>query len=412
MRNAPFRIKKNKLILWDNIFMISFDTNQMMIFNVGIDAFSICIVLILFSVRRWEPCESEDKRILFRLQIMLLMTLIADMIMWLVNGRPGPVFRFIGYADNMAYYIYQILVLRDWLKYAYCRLYEKYMSWKTELFAIVIPLGLIGLCAVTTPLTGWYFYLDQGNLYHRGALSFPISLIIIGYLFYISVEALLRRKKETLFERKRECAVMGFFVIPPLVGGIIQVVMYGANLIWPCTLLSILLLCLNIENQAISQDALTGLNNRGHLDRYLHTGIEKGQAVSIIMLDINDFKMFNDCYGHEMGDKVLVQTAGIIRSTFGGTAAFLSRYGGDEFIVALNGHRGDQPEQIMGALQKKIDLFNDTSMLPYELSLSMGYAAGTITCAEDITCLLKEADENMYREKDKFHNAVKARTVF
>lgn len=383
----------------------------MLLFNVGIDAFSVCVVLILFSVHRWEPCESEDKRILFRLQIMLVVTLITDIIMWLVNGRPGPVFKFVGYTDNVVYFISQLLVLMEWMKYAYCRIREKYISRKKKLFAIIIPLCIIGFCAVTSPLTGWYFYLDEGNLYHRGVLSFPISLIILGYLLYASFAALLQRKKETLFERKRECAVMGFFVIPPLLGGIIQVTMYGASLIWPFTSLSVLLLCLNIENQAISQDALTGLNNRGHLDRYLHTGVDKGKIVSIIMLDINNFKMFNDCYGHEMGDKVLIQTASILKSAFGETAAFLSRYGGDEFVVVLSSTNGNQPELVIGALQKKIDLFNDTSVLPCALSLSMGFAMGTITGAEDITRLLKEADQKMYLEKDKFHNAENARNV-
>ena len=384
---------------------------ELLLFNVGIDIFSICIVLILLIVQRWDRDGSEDKRILFKMQHMLLLTLITDMIMWLVNGRPGSFFRFVGYADNIAYYIFQILVLFEWLKYSYYRVQEKYMPRKGKLFTM-IPMAVIALCALTTPFTGWYFYLDDGNIYHRGVLAFPISLIILAYLLFASYKALVQRKKETLYDRKRECAVIGFFVIPPILGGVMQVMIYGASLIWPCAALSILLLCLNIESQAISQDALTGLNNRGNLDRYLHTGIEKGQAVSMIMLDVNNFKMFNDRYGHEMGDKALIQAAGIIKNAFKETAAFLSRYGGDEFVVVLNGPKNDQPERVMGKLQKKIDLFNETSMLPYELSLSMGFAAGTITDAEDVTRLLKEADEKMYQEKERFHNAEDARAVW
>lgn len=391
--------------------MLFLNTKELLLFNVGIDAFSISIVLILFNVHRWDRDGSEDRRILFRMQHMLLMTLITDMIMWLVNGRPGSSFRFVGYADNIAYYIFQILVLFEWLKYAYCRVHEEYMPRKGKLFTMV-PLSMIALCAITTPYTGWYFYLDDGNIYHRGVLAFPLSLIILAYLFYASYTALAQRKKETLYDRKRECAVIGFFVILPILGGVMQVMIYGANLIWPCAALSVLLLCLNIESQSISQDALTGLNNRGNLDRYLHNGIEKGQAVSMLMLDINDFKMFNDRYGHEMGDKALIQAAGIIKSTFKETAAFLSRYGGDEFVVVLNGHKNNQPEQVLSALQKEIDLFNETSMLPYTLSLSMGFAAGTIIGTEDVARLLKEADEKMYQEKKQFHNAEDARAVW
>lgn len=383
--------------------MISFNTSQTLLFNVGIDIFSVCMMLILIVICKWNTPESYDYQILCRLQIMILVTLITDMFMWVVNGIPGTFWRIIGYADSIVYFLFQFLVLLEWLRYACFRIYERYLPWKAELFTVIIPLSILSLLVVTTPLTGWCFYLDEGNFYHRGILSFPITMIILGYLFVVSIVALLRRKKETLFDRKRECSVLGFFVIPPLLGGCIQAVLYGCSLIWPCVTLSALLLFINTENQAISLDALTRLNNRGNLDRYLHTNLGNGQTVSLIMLDINNFKAFNDSYGHVAGDTALIQTANIIKNAFRDSSAFLSRYGGDEFVIVLAECEEQGVKHALEKLQGSIEAFNETHTLPTKLSVSIGYAVSTISDSTDVSALIKAADEQMYREKRKFH---------
>lgn len=383
--------------------MVSFDTSQTLLFNIGIDIFSICVMLILIVVWKWEVMESYDKRILFRMQIMILITLITDMFMWAVNGISGSFWRVIGYADNMVYYLFQLLVLLQWLRYAYFRIYEKHFPRNTELFAVILPLSIIGLFVITTPLTGWCFYLDEANVYHRGILSIVISSIFLIYLLGTSTAALLRRKKETLFDRKRECTILAFFVVPPFLGTVTQAVLYGCSLIWPCVTLSALLLFINMKNQAISQDALTRLNNRGNLDWYLHTSLENGQTVSLIMLDINNFKEFNDDYGHEAGDMALIHTADIIRSAFKDSSAFLSRYGGDEFVIALIGYEEQEVKGSVERLRKSIESFNKTNLLPSPLSVSIGFAITTMSDSCDIDCLLKEADKQMYCEKKAFH---------
>lgn len=383
--------------------MISFNTSQTLLFNVGIDIFSICVMLILIVICKWDTLESYNNQILFRMQIAILVTLVTDMFMWAVNGIPGAFWRIVGYADSIIYFLFQLLMLLEWSRYAYFRIYEKYLSKKAELFALLIPLSILGLCVVTTPLTGWCFYLDEENFYHRGFLLYPIMMIILGYLFAVSVAALVRRKKETLFDRKRECFVLSFFVIPPLLGGCIQYVFYGCNLVCPCVTLSALILFITAENQAISLDALTRLNNRGNLDRYLYTSLETGQTVSLIMLDINNFKAFNDRYGHAVGDTALIQTAGMIKNAFRDTSAFLSRYGGDEFVIVLTECEEQDVERAVEKLRESIELFNETHALPAALSVSIGFTVITISDASDISRLLKEADEHMYREKRDFH---------
>ena len=146
------------------------------------------------------------------------------------------------------------------------------------------------------------------------------------------------------------------------------------SMIWPCTVISSLLILLNKVNEAISRDPLTGLNNRRNMERHLLTYEgEQNRAISLIIMDINDFKAINDQYGHRAGDDALVLIANILRTTINGTSAFLARYGGDEFVVIIP--QGDERTAIEAIrIKNNIDAFNKTNQLPFQLNISAGYA--------------------------------------
>jgi len=87
------------------------------------------------------------------------------------------------------------------------------------------------------------------------------------------------------------------------------------------------------------QDKLTGLANRGHFDETYRTiwyeSIENGSILSVIMIDIDNFKALNDRYGHLYGDSVLQRVATLLKQALRGEEDFVARYGGEEFIVLL-----------------------------------------------------------------------------
>ena len=85
-------------------------------------------------------------------------------------------------------------------------------------------------------------------------------------------------------------------------------------------------------------DNLTGLHNRHYLERHLGTLVEqatkRGRPLSLLLIDIDYFKVINDTHGHLSGDKVLVGFADRIRSAVRGVD-LASRFGGEEFVVAM-----------------------------------------------------------------------------
>ena len=114
----------------------------------------------------------------------------------------------------------------------------------------------------------------------------------------------------------------------------------------------------SIESQ-VSLDPLTGLNNRGQLQRYVQqssTLFREGLKTFVAMIDVNDFKRINDGYGHAEGDRALVIIADSLRQAAGevGFPVFISRYGGDEFVIIMHCREADAPDRLKDSIRAGI----------------------------------------------------------
>lgn len=152
-------------------------------------------------------------------------------------------------------------------------------------------------------------------------------------------------------------------------------------------------------------DALTGLDNLRAFHRDM--GQLAGQEVTLVMLDLDDFKLFNDLYGHEAGNRALSLLVSILQMEFDGTAS-LYRMHGDEFIiVSLASQREDTlmrarcSREVLQRRAVRYGLIADGN----PLSFSMGTASGTIDGTDSIEKLMRQADEAMYEEKAARHAA-------
>ena len=146
---------------------------------------------------------------------------------------------------------------------------------------------------------------------------------------------------------------------------------------------------------ASQTDALTGLRNRLALrnDYDLYTG----HQVSVLLLDLDDFKMINDTYGHEAGDRVLAETGALLAEAFGPGHCY--RYGGDEFLVVA-------PDLGDAAFHEALERVMDgRPRLPEgegrhtQVGYSVGYVSATLDGHRELRDLFSEADQRMYRVK-------------
>ncbi len=142
-------------------------------------------------------------------------------------------------------------------------------------------------------------------------------------------------------------------------------------------------------------DALTGLLNRGSFNELLTVHKE---SCALIMLDVDYFKQFNDEYGHEMGDAILVEVAATLFDAFRSEDQ-ICRIGGDEFAVIMVKTRREHRAVIEQKIQKIATFLRDTENGLPAATLSVGIAFGAAGCTDD--GLLKEADKALYYTKDQ-----------
>lgn len=96
----------------------------------------------------------------------------------------------------------------------------------------------------------------------------------------------------------------------------------------------------NLELERLTRiDGLTGLGNRRYFDEYLAAewkrGLRTGMPLSVLMIDVDHFKRYNDAYGHLAGDDVLKKVAGVIQDGASRSTDLAARFGGEEFVVIL-----------------------------------------------------------------------------
>ena len=149
---------------------------------------------------------------------------------------------------------------------------------------------------------------------------------------------------------------------------------------------------LTIYNEKLYRDALTGAYNRRFYEDEVR-GMKERAGVAVI--DLDDFKLYNDTYGHHAGDMVLETVADIIRN-FIRKSDMLIRYGGDEFLLILPGIRPDAFSSKLQLIQERIHAASVPGYHHLQISVSIG---GVMFDGGDISEALSRADTLMYQAK-------------
>lgn len=152
-----------------------------------------------------------------------------------------------------------------------------------------------------------------------------------------------------------------------------------------------------------TRDLLTGLYNRNYFNETVVRDIQKarryGEKLSFIIIDIDNFKIINDEYGHLHGDGVIKACADLLKKSVR-KSDFLCRYGGDEFVIVTPMSACEANEPLYGRIQELLDEWNsEYSTFEYSLSISMGCSVWQD--GMDVMDVLHEADMNMYLMKEK-----------
>jgi len=170
----------------------------------------------------------------------------------------------------------------------------------------------------------------------------------------------------------------------------------------------------NRQLHAISmQDGLTGISNRRHFDETLEEELKTAgntkSPLSLILIDIDHFKLYNDSYGHQQGDDCLISVAKAIAKECKNATDLAARYGGEEFVILLPETEEKNAFAVADRTRKAIEKLNiehNDSSTAEHVSISLGI--GTMLADEnlDAKALIERSDAALYKAKEDGRNQV------
>ncbi len=166
-------------------------------------------------------------------------------------------------------------------------------------------------------------------------------------------------------------------------------------------------------NQLQIRDALTGLYNRRYIDERLPADIMNSHMditpLTVVMADIDRFKLVNDSYGHVAGDAVIKQFGNLLEENIPKDKGWVGRYGGEEFLIVLSNTDKAEAENITEKLRAGIEK-NEFVYSDKAIRVTSSFGAVTLVTNRDMSveAVIESADKNLYRAKSSGRNRVVA----
>jgi diguanylate cyclase (GGDEF)-like protein len=164
------------------------------------------------------------------------------------------------------------------------------------------------------------------------------------------------------------------------------------------------------------EDKLTGIPNRRHFDAFYQNiwkdSVARRSPLSVVMIDIDNFKALNDLYGHPYGDAVLRRVASLLNHCLRMEGDFLARYGGEEFVVVLSDSTADIASRVANRIRLLIEVAGSPAV---NHRVTDGHGWSTVSCGVatalpfdgmDRNDLIAQADKALYQAKTQGRNRV------
>lgn len=265
-----------------------------------------------------------------------------------------------------------------------------------DLFAMSLPTLANFVLALASLRYGLTFAIDAQGIYHRGPYFFIMSLLCYSYLMVYMVLLLVYRK--TL--RRDILPPLFSFIIPPVAGGIVQTLFNGVTVVWVALAFSLLIFHIRMQSEQNMTDHLTGLANKRRFDEAVHDLFagDARRSVGGIAIDVDNFKMVNDCFGHDTGDRVLETVGRVLRQCVRKNDV-AARTGGDEFVILMETASRAELESAAARIRRHLAQYNEKGLLPFPIHLSMGLGVSGECPETDAGAFLRLLDTRMYEAK-------------
>ena len=371
---------------------------------IEINICCLIIMVVILQRHRRSLDKSLTSNTLTELLISAMVYVFFDMICGLQQNHVLHLSQASSTFVNSAFYISSFSVTHLAFAFSECELERPWVKDEKKRNISLIPALLLTIMTLCTLKWKFFFYVDKNGMYQKGPWYAAAIFLVYGYIIMIGIRVIWMFPQKKYYALRGKMIMVSSFVLFPIMAGIIQVFFPGVSIVcFGLTISMIQVFSKFLENR-ITMDALTQINNRTKLMQYLEQHLENrpkmgGKQLYFIMMDLNDFKMINDTYGHVEGDSALVIVAEVLKHSMLTHQGILARYGGDEFCIAGE-FTEDEKEHLCNDIFETLKMANKNSGRVYEIKMCMGCAELTDDI-KTIPDLIGRADAALYSEKRK-----------
>ncbi|MBR3841062.1 MAG: GGDEF domain-containing protein [Erysipelotrichales bacterium] len=367
--------------------------------EINLFCVGICLIILRHIM---ADVDKQRKQVLFsHVLIANMLVFILDIFWFIADIQYFDISPLGNYLINAFYYIQAVIASCAWVYYSEYQQESKLSASKWLFRLSLIPIILIIVLVIISYKTHCLFFINEAGRYERGWL-YPLQIFLTyGTVALTASKALYKSYQKKYYARKYELRAIASFAVYPLIFGIVQILIPSVPLFAIGITLSTVNVHLSLQEQKISLDSLTRLNNRNQLNIFMTNKLrqlDRYKTLYLLIIDVDYFKKINDTYGHLEGDLALIHVADALRQACRRTSHFIARYGGDEFIIIAELDSSQSIDQLCSVLHQTIKEINERYDTPYELAISIGYAKYE-KHMEELNDLIKLADEKLYHIK-------------
>lgn len=357
----------------------------------GTGAFLV-LFLLLYRIRISQTNQFDEKAYNFMLIVTFIAT-INETLSFIIDARPGFIFHILQYISNTISSASSGIIGYCWCLFVEYHIHRNFKRIKKKSRILSVPLIIATILIFINLLgTGIIFDISKENVYTRGPMNFILYIFV--FVYYIeSIYTVQKAKNDSILV---EFFPIYFFIIPCMIGTMIQGFFFGISTIWLCVAIAFIIVYIEIQISISFIDDLSGLYNRKYMNHYLDKlQNDKPKHVYGFLMDINDFKTINDIYGHLKGDQAIIQFGKILQHSIDKDSVAI-RMGGDEFVIFAILKSNEEALALKKHIEQNVRQFNTNSTEPFHLSFSIGIAK----YSGNIEIFLSSMDDSMYEAKN------------
>lgn len=365
----------------------------------------VCIIvmgIIAFDVHTAEFKIGTRPRVLCSYMVFTMMFYVLDIVGKIMRTGKYEISHSLNYWLDVMYFTVFIISAMIWFTYSLVLHSRSIIKVKYVRMAIATPVVCVVILYIISYFTGWVFSINPDGTFNRGPIFYIHTAISFGYLLVAGIVAIYYavnyRKSNPL--KRDECVKFAIYSIVMFMAGILQFRFGRFPLLVTASAIASLTMYLNYLGQVVSLDPLTDIPNRRKVMYYIEEkskALKDDEELYLMFVDVDDFKVINDTYGHDEGDKVLTDLTRALKNFCRKNDCLCGRLGGDEFAVVQVKKKCtyfDTDKRIEKYVADRDIVLSDDK----KLTFSLGYAKYN-NCEDDVDSLIERADQEMYKKK-------------